>query len=238
MLLMLLAPHPSWLTILVHHHLLTLKSSVWFAIHLSISYTLMFLACTSLIVCLARDPGPISSPEDVSDDNEETSLAEALMAPIAGDFNTPDKWCKKCWAAKPERTHHCSICKRCVLKMGASLAWPPLIPVLTDPWRVDHHCQWMSNKCIVSSLRVARTSILNSVSQGHRTYPAFVHFLTCVVLMAMYMGGVALSSFYYAFTNPMDIVRESDVKINVCHQHHDRTKPRRCMNWGSGSPGW
>lgn len=25
--------------------------------------------------------------------------------------------CRKCSRPKPERTHHCSICKRCVLKM-------------------------------------------------------------------------------------------------------------------------
>jgi len=155
MLLMLLAPHPSWFTILVHHHLLTLKSYGWFVTHLLISYTLMFLACTSLIVCLARDPGPVPSPEDVCDDNEETSLAEALMAPVADDFNTPEKWCKKCWAAKPERTHHCSICKRCVLKMGASLSPATLILVPTDPGRIDHHCQWMANKCIVSYFTVS-----------------------------------------------------------------------------------
>ena len=159
MLLMLLAPHPSWLIILIHHHLLTLKSYGWFATHLLISYTLMFLACTSLIVCLARDPGPISTPDDAQNDNEETSLAEALMAPVASDFNTPDKWCKKCWAAKPERTHHCSICRRCVLKMGAP---PPhtcrlLILVLTSPARVDHHCQWMANKCIVGYPTPRRT---------------------------------------------------------------------------------
>ncbi|KAF9645795.1 zf-DHHC-domain-containing protein [Thelephora ganbajun] len=169
MILMLLAPHPSWLIIVIRHHLLTLKSYGWLATHLLISYTLMFLACTSLIVCLARDPGPVSSPEDAQDDNEETSFTEALMASGADDFNSPGKWCKKCWATKPERTHHCSICRRCVLKM-------------------DHHCQWMANKCI-----------------GHRTYPAFVHFLTCTVLMAMYMGGVAISGFYYAFTNPTSI---------------------------------
>lgn len=130
MLLMLLAPHPSWLIILIRHHLLTLKSHGWFVTHLLINYTLMFLACTSLIVCLARDPGPVSSPEDAHDDNEETSMAEALMAPMADDFNTPDKWCKKCWAAKPERTHHCSICNRCVLKMGKPLTPVSLPPIL------------------------------------------------------------------------------------------------------------
>ena len=89
----------------------------------------MFFACTSLIVCLARDPGPVSSPEDAQDDNEETSFAEALTAPLVDDFNTPDKWCKKCWAAKPERTHHCSICRRCVLKMGAPLPSTQAPPV-------------------------------------------------------------------------------------------------------------
>jgi len=34
--------------------------------------------------------------------------------------------CKKCIAPKPPRTHHCSVCKRCVLKM-------------------DHHCPWLNN---------------------------------------------------------------------------------------------
>ncbi|XP_076025727.1 palmitoyltransferase ZDHHC16B [Genypterus blacodes] len=34
--------------------------------------------------------------------------------------------CKKCIAPKPPRTHHCSICDMCVLKM-------------------DHHCPWLNN---------------------------------------------------------------------------------------------
>uniref|UniRef100_A0A6M2DX66 Palmitoyltransferase n=1 Tax=Xenopsylla cheopis TaxID=163159 RepID=A0A6M2DX66_XENCH len=34
--------------------------------------------------------------------------------------------CRKCIAPKPPRTHHCSICNRCVLKM-------------------DHHCPWLNN---------------------------------------------------------------------------------------------
>ncbi|NXP04688.1 ZDH16 Palmitoyltransferase, partial [Thinocorus orbignyianus] len=34
--------------------------------------------------------------------------------------------CRKCIAPKPARTHHCSICNRCVLKM-------------------DHHCPWLNN---------------------------------------------------------------------------------------------
>ncbi|XP_023679901.1 palmitoyltransferase ZDHHC16A isoform X2 [Paramormyrops kingsleyae] len=34
--------------------------------------------------------------------------------------------CKKCIIPKPARTHHCSICNRCILKM-------------------DHHCPWLNN---------------------------------------------------------------------------------------------
>lgn len=35
------------------------------------------------------------------------------------------RFCKKCQQPKPDRAHHCSTCKRCVLKM-------------------DHHCPWLA----------------------------------------------------------------------------------------------
>ncbi|RYP67583.1 hypothetical protein DL771_007135 [Monosporascus sp. 5C6A] len=38
------------------------------------------------------------------------------------------RFCKKCQARKPDRAHHCSTCRRCVLKM-------------------DHHCPWLAT-CI------------------------------------------------------------------------------------------
>ncbi|CAK0869905.1 unnamed protein product [Prorocentrum cordatum] len=38
----------------------------------------------------------------------------------------PVRLCKKCFREKPPRAHHCSVCKRCVLKM-------------------DHHCPWINN---------------------------------------------------------------------------------------------
>ncbi|TKY85052.1 hypothetical protein EX895_006132 [Sporisorium graminicola] len=39
------------------------------------------------------------------------------------------RWCNKCDAPKPDRAHHCSSCKRCVLRM-------------------DHHCPWLANRCV------------------------------------------------------------------------------------------
>ncbi|XP_075573954.1 palmitoyltransferase ZDHHC16 isoform X5 [Pelecanus crispus] len=45
---------------------------------------------------------------------------------VAKDNLTGVSICRKCIAPKPARTHHCSICNRCVLKM-------------------DHHCPWLNN---------------------------------------------------------------------------------------------
>ena len=39
-----------------------------------------------------------------------------------------ERKCLRCQSVKPPRTHHCSVCGRCVMKM-------------------DHHCPWMNN-CI------------------------------------------------------------------------------------------
>ena len=36
------------------------------------------------------------------------------------------RYCEKCFAVKPDRSHHCSVCEKCVLKM-------------------DHHCPWVNN---------------------------------------------------------------------------------------------
>ncbi|KAG7088141.1 hypothetical protein E1B28_012163 [Marasmius oreades] len=168
-ILLIVAPHPSLLYFLVIHYLKTLNDTFHFTLHLFVTYTLTGLALSSLIVCVARDPGPVSSDESNEDDHgREVGLTEALLT-MDDDFNSPAKWCRKCWAPKPERTHHCSTCGRCVLKM-------------------DHHCPWLGSRCI-----------------GHRTYPAFLHFLSCITLLAIYLVAICGSFIYYAFTHPFDV---------------------------------
>ncbi|CAM9376275.1 palmitoyltransferase ZDHHC16-like [Lampetra fluviatilis] len=79
--------------------------------------------------------------------------------PPSGQVDLPAvSICKRCIAPKPPRTHHCSICNRCILKM-------------------DHHCPWLNNCvgnynhryffsfCLYMSMGCAFTSITLS-----RTY--------------------------------------------------------------------
>lgn len=105
---------------------------------------------SSLIVTIARDPGPITPLETLEEDlafgegggepaedtalpdDENMTLAEALLSSSQASTTRHDstddlvpvksngekRWCRKCWAPKPERAHHCSDCDRCVLKMG------------------------------------------------------------------------------------------------------------------------
>jgi len=128
LIFLILVPHPSWLLVLVKYHLVILNEPLTFTIHLLASYALTFLAFSSLIICIVRDPGPVNFGEDSKDETEEVGITQALMS-ADDDYSAPGRWCRKCWAPKYERTHHCTTCDRCVLKM-------------------DHHCLWIASKCI------------------------------------------------------------------------------------------
>ncbi|KAK8047055.1 palmitoyltransferase for Vac8p [Apiospora saccharicola] len=60
------------------------------------------------------------------------STLPTVAPPSATSFTVKSngelRFCKKCQARKPDRAHHCSTCRRCVLKM-------------------DHHCPWLAT-CI------------------------------------------------------------------------------------------
>jgi hypothetical protein len=49
-----------------------------------------------------------------------------LTAAVTVKSDGQERFCKKCQCRKPDRTHHCSSCRTCVLKM-------------------DHHCPWLAN---------------------------------------------------------------------------------------------
>lgn len=56
-----------------------------------------------------------------------SSSGSSSHSPTAGDGTAAGvRWCRKCDAPKPARSHHCRHCRRCIPKM-------------------DHHCPWTGN---------------------------------------------------------------------------------------------
>ena len=78
----------------------------------------------SYTVAVFTNPG---SPMDTKDGYSHVSTEEgelpytSFTVKSTGDI----RFCKKCQLNKPDRAHHCSTCRRCVLKM-------------------DHHCPWLA----------------------------------------------------------------------------------------------
>lgn len=86
---------------------------------LVIYHFFLVMMITSYVKCIITDPGTVPSVylekfSHIVRENQKDSLQfDADM-------------CRKCGAKKPERSHHCSTCKKCILKM-------------------DHHCPWINN---------------------------------------------------------------------------------------------
>ncbi|MCJ1478884.1 palmitoyltransferase for Vac8p [Lambiella insularis] len=86
----------------------------------------------SYTTAVFTDPGSPRSPSSSS-----SAVAGYAHLPTHESPANPDlpsftvkstgaaRFCKKCQARKPDRAHHCSTCRRCVLKM-------------------DHHCPWLA----------------------------------------------------------------------------------------------
>ena len=97
--------------------------------------TLYGLANWSYTVAAFTDPGsPLKTPEKSSErghgrysmlPTHEPTADPSQYQPVTVSSTGAPRFCKKCHVSKPDRTHHCSTCKRCVIKM-------------------DHHCPWLS----------------------------------------------------------------------------------------------
>lgn len=79
----------------------------WYGITICVLFNIAFVLMTvAFWQCATMDPGEVPR--------------------ITGTAPPNFKFCVKCHNNKPERTHHCSVCGRCVLNM-------------------DHHCPWLAN---------------------------------------------------------------------------------------------
>ncbi|CAB1323528.1 unnamed protein product [Coregonus sp. 'balchen'] len=93
------------------------SKSFWYAVVNGVVFNcLAVLALTSHLRTMLTDPGAVPKGNATKKYMESLNLkpGEVIYK------------CPKCCSIKPERAHHCSICKRCIRKM-------------------DHHCPWVNN---------------------------------------------------------------------------------------------
>ena len=81
-----------------------------------------FMLLWSYFACVLTAPGDVPRGWTPAPEDPEEAASEAKKS----NSEKRRRFCKECAAWKPTRTHHCSVCKRCVLKM-------------------DHHCVWVAN---------------------------------------------------------------------------------------------
>ncbi|KAG1711315.1 hypothetical protein DVH05_008568 [Phytophthora capsici] len=113
--------------VFAHGRVLSAGASPW---ELLLFHSMTFLLCWSLTQTLRSDDSFLPRRTLTKEQLDELKLyaADPDETQIETKMNGAVRTCRKCRALKPDRTHHCSTCKRCVLKM-------------------DHHCVYI-NKCI------------------------------------------------------------------------------------------
>lgn len=98
---------------------------------------LFYFSAIMTIIChtiaMVTHPGKIDPKKlkkVIPKDEIKKNLNTAQQTPSENENHTEENgktfFCKKCVKPRPERSHHCSTCKQCILKM-------------------DHHCPWISN---------------------------------------------------------------------------------------------
>lgn len=81
-----------------------------------------------IIDAMNKEDGYISDESDYDDFEYEavTSVPDELVAKIETKYKIRLRRCDQCYIVRPNRVHHCAICRGCILGM-------------------DHHCPWINN---------------------------------------------------------------------------------------------
>ncbi|XP_053570439.1 palmitoyltransferase ZDHHC3 isoform X1 [Bombina bombina] len=131
--------------------LLPSKNLIYSAINGIVFNILAFLALASHFRAMITDPGAVPKGNATKEFIESLQLKPGQVV----------YKCPKCCSIKPDRAHHCSVCKRCIRKM-------------------DHHCPWVNN-CVGENNQkffVLFTMYISLISL-HSLIMVGFHFLYC-----------------------------------------------------------
>ncbi|XP_077347702.1 palmitoyltransferase ZDHHC3 isoform X1 [Lithobates pipiens] len=131
--------------------LLPSKDIIYSTINGIIFNILAFLALASHLRAMITDPGTVPKGNATKEFIESLQLKPGQVV----------YKCPKCCSIKPDRAHHCSVCKRCIRKM-------------------DHHCPWVNN-CVGENNQkffVLFTMYISLISL-HALIMVGFHFLYC-----------------------------------------------------------
>ncbi|KAK6754511.1 hypothetical protein RB195_013486 [Necator americanus] len=133
----------------------SLQATLYICIYLSLSFMALWCLFSALLYGVAKIPPHWSVPAEVDErlksctpfesgryvvdksTPEQTVQQHRILTKVAADLGVVqaecdqagrNKYCYICRTLKPDRSHHCSSCGRCVVKF-------------------DHHCPWI-NQCV------------------------------------------------------------------------------------------
>lgn len=111
-----------------------------------------FLAIASHLRAMLTDPGAVPRGNATKENISKLGLKEGQVV----------YKCPKCVSIKPERAHHCSVCRRCIKKM-------------------DHHCPWVNN-CVGENNQkyFVLFTLYICVISIHALYMGIHHFINCI----------------------------------------------------------
>jgi hypothetical protein len=169
------------------------------------------LAVAAHFKTMTTDPGtvppdaqPLPETEEKIETEEEKQLQSLMIMPT----QKGRRLCRRCKAFKPQRAHHCSVCRRCVIKMDHHCPWVKYV-LLYPPSFLAFGSKKQTNPIRFHSQQLRRywqPQILSTICVLHlfdlHVFHGVCHYSICDVCVTRYDGRTSQSPPYCLLGSP------------------------------------